>query len=101
MKRAVVGVLYVVLVAAIFGLSIGAIYALVLPKFFQGPGRGMLAPLFVGIIIATLIGGYVGYRVPTTGRPSTKIGVGFCYAAAVAGIVSYLSIFIILNTRGS
>src|SRR4051794_18599878 len=99
MRRAIVGVLCVVISAAIFGFSIGAAYALVLPKFFQGPGWGTLAPLLLGIMIATLIGGYIGYRLPITAKPSTKVGCGFCYAAAAAGLVSYLSFFIILNTR--
>jgi hypothetical protein len=101
-KRALLRVVCIVEVAAIFGFLIGALFALVLPKFFQGPGWGTLAPLIAGIIMATLIGGYIGYRVPTTGRPSIRIGIGLCYAAAgAAGIVSYLSIFIILNTHGS
>jgi hypothetical protein len=101
MRRATFGVLWGVIVAAIFGLSIGAVYATVLPRFFPGPGWGTHAPLFLGIMIASLIGGYIGYRVPTTEKLSTKVCFGFCYAAVVVGLVSYLSLFIILNTRGS
>ena len=98
MKRATVGVFCIAIIAASFTVSIGAIYALALPK---GPGWGVHAPLFLGIMIATSLGGYVGYRVPRTEKPLTKVGFGFAYAAVVAVLVSYLSLLIILNTRGS
>jgi uncharacterized membrane protein len=100
-KRALLGVLCVVIVAVTFDSSIGVVYALFLPKIYPATGWGTHAPFLFGIMIATVIGGYIGYRVPATEKPLTKVGVGFCYAAAVAGLVSYLSIFIILNTRGS
>jgi hypothetical protein len=101
MKKAVSAILWALIVVAIFGASIGAVYAFVLPKFFPGPGWGTYSPLILGIIVATLIGGYIGYRVPATDKLSIKVSCGFCYAAAVAGLVSYVSLFIILNTRGS
>lgn len=89
------------IIVAIFGVSIGAVYAYVLPKFFPGPGWGTHLPLYLGIIIATTIGGYIGYRVPATDKLWIKVSFGFCYASVVAALVSYLSLFIILNTRGS
>jgi hypothetical protein len=101
MKQVAFGALWALLVVAIFGVSIGAIYAVVLPRFFPGPGWGTHLPLILGILVATLIGGYIGYRVPATGKLPVKISVGVCYAVVVAGLVSYVSLFIILNTRGS
>ena len=101
MKKAALGALWALIVVAIFGVSIGAIYAVVLPRFFPGPGWGTHAPLIGGITIATLIGGYIGYRVPVTGKLLVKISVGVGYAVVVASLVSYVSLFIILNTRGS
>jgi hypothetical protein len=93
-------VLYVLSIAVVFGVTIGAIYALVLPAFFPGPGWGTYLPLQLGIVIAALIGGYIGYRVPTASSLWAKIGCGFCYAAVVAILVSFLSLLIIVNTRG-
>ena len=88
-----------VIVASTFGVAIGAVYAIVLPRFF--PGWRTPAPWLLGIFFATLIGAYIGYRVPETEKRSTKIGFGLGYAVAVAGLVSYLSLFVILNNRGS
>jgi hypothetical protein len=93
--------LLALIIVAFFSASIGAVYVYVLPKFFPGPGWGTYLPLILGIIIATLIGGYIGFRVPATDKLSIKVSFGFCYAAVVACLVSYLSLFIILNTRGS
>jgi hypothetical protein len=88
-------------VSVIFGVSIGAIYALVLPRFFPGPGWGTYWPLIVGITIATLIGGCIGYRVLRAERLVVKMAVGFCYGCVTVILVSYLSLVIILNSRGS
>ena len=101
MKKAAFGALWALFVIVIFGVSIGAIYALVLPRFFPGLGWGTYSPLIGGIAIATLIGGYIGYRVPATGKLPVKISVGVGYAVVVASLVSYVSLFIIHNTRGS
>jgi hypothetical protein len=101
MKKAAFGALWALLVVAVFGVSIGAVYALVLPRLFPGPGGGTASPLIVGIVIATLIGGYIGYRVTLSDKLSDKMSLGICYALVVAGLVTYLSLFIILNTRGS
>lgn len=100
MKKAFVSVLSALAVVVIFGVSIGAIYVLVLPRFFPGPGWGTYSPLILGILVATLLGGYVGYRTPTTEKLPVKIKFGFCYAAVTAALVSYLSLFIIVNIRG-
>lgn len=101
MPKVIVSLLSALAVSVTFGISIGAVYALVLPKFFPGPGWGTYSPLIWGIVTAALIGGYIGYRFAATEKLSVKIGLGFCYAAVTAVLVSYLSLFIILNTRGS
>ena len=101
MRRVVLAALLALIVVAVFGVSIGGVYAYVLPRFFPGPGWGSHLPLFLGIIIATLIGAYIGYRVPATDKLPIKVCSGFCYAVVVAALVSYLSLFIILNTRAS
>lgn len=93
--------LWALIVATIFGASIGAVYGLVLPKSFPGPGWGTFSPLVLGIIAAALIGGYIGYRVPATDKLSIKVGCGLGYAVAVAAFVFELSMVITLNTRGS
>lgn len=101
MKKIIFSVLLALIVVAIFATTIGVVYVFVLPKFFPAPGWGMHSPLILGIILATLIGGYIGYRVPSIDRLSVKISLGFCYAVVVFTLVSYLSLFIIVNTRGS
>ena len=101
MSKVGISLLSALAISVIFGVSIGATYALVLPRFFPGPGWGTFSPLSWGIAIATLICGYIGYRVSATARLSVKIGLGFCYAAVTTILVSYLSLFIILNTLGS
>ena len=101
MKKVAFGALWALIVAVIFGVSIGAFYVFVLPRFFPAPGWGTYSPLIVGIMIATLIGGFIGYRVPPTDKLRVKFSLGLCYATLVASLVSYLSLFIIVNTRGS
>ena len=91
----------ILIVVVVFGVTIGAIYALVLPAFYPRPGWGTYLPLQLGIVFAALIGGYIGYHVPTANKLPVKIILCFCYAAVVAILVSFLSLFIILNTRGS
>lgn len=101
MRRVMFALLLALIVVVVFGASIGAVYVYVLPKFFPGPGWGAYWPLFLGIIIATLIGGYIGYRVPATDKLSIQVWSGLCYAVVVGCLVSYASMVIILSTRGS
>ena len=101
MRRVMFALLLALIVVVIFGFSIGAVYVYVLPRFFPGHLWGTYLPLILGIIIATSIGGYIGYRVPTRDKLSIKVCSGLCYAVVVAALVSCLSLFIILNTRGS
>lgn len=101
MPKVVVCLLSALAVSVFFGASIGAIYVFVLPRIFPGPGWGTDSPLVWGIAIATLIGGCIGYRIATTERLLIKISLALCSAVVTAILVSYLSLFIILNTRGS
>jgi hypothetical protein len=89
----------VLILVVIFGSLIGVVYAFVLPAFSPGYGTKWIGIL--GVLIATLIGGYIGYHVPTANRLSVKVILCVCYAAVVAILVSFLSLYIILNTRGS
>ena len=86
-------------VVVIFTFLIGGLYGFVVPAFF--PNYKTYSILIVGVSIAALIGGYIGYRVPTSEMLLVKIGVGFCYAVVVTALVMFLSLFIILNVRGS
>jgi hypothetical protein len=86
-------------VVAIFGVLIGVVYAFFIPAFFPGYRTGWI--LNLGALAATLIGGYIGYHVPTASTLPVKITLGLCYAAVVAILVYFLSLFIILNIRGS
>ena len=86
-------------VAAIFGIVIGIVYAFVIPALFPGFRTSWILDL--GDLVATLIGGYIGYHVPSANTPLAKIILGFSYAAVTAILVYFLSLFIILNARGS
>ena len=92
--------LSVLIVVGVFGVTIGAVYAVVLPNFFPGHGWGTYLPLQLGIAVASLIGGYMGYRVQPAGKLWEKISLGFCFATVVAILVSFLSLLIIVNPRG-
>ena len=87
------------IVVAIFTGLIGGAYCIVIPIFFPTYKTAWI--LIFGIAIAALIGGYIGYQVPTGDTTLVKIGYGLCYATVVVLLVAYLSLYIILNVRGS
>lgn len=87
-------------VAAIFSTLTG----LVVPRFFPGTSFGPYSELdlSVGDVMASLVGGYVGYRGPMAGRTThSKLGIGFRSAVITAALTLFLSLFLILNTHGS
>lgn len=86
-------------VAGIFGVLIGVVYAYFLPVFFPGYRTGWI--LNLGVLVATLIGGIIGFREPSKSTLVSRIILGICYAAVVAILVYFVSLFIILNVRGS
>ena len=86
-------------VAAIFGIVIGVVYAFFLPAFFPGYRTGWI--LNLGVLLATAIGGYIGFYTSPVSATPVRITLGFCYASVMAIIVYFLSLFIILNVRGS
>ena len=82
-----------------FTVLIGGAYSVVIPVFFSDYKTYSI--LIVGTTIATLIGGYIGYKASLADTPLIKICVSFLYATVVAITVLLLSLFIILNVRGS
>jgi hypothetical protein len=84
---------------ATFGASTGAVYALFLPAFFPDYRTSWI--LILGILIPTTICGCLGYHAPKAGTTVVRSSVGLCYACVAAILVSFLSLFIILNIRGS
>lgn len=89
------------MVVALFGVLNGVVYVrYFLPPGFRDATYGTYLPLMASISVATLIGGFIGYRVPATSKLPVKISLGVCYAVVVASLVSYLSLFIIVNIRG-
>jgi uncharacterized membrane protein YedE/YeeE len=95
MKRIFVSFLWCAIAAAVFGAVTGAVYAFALPKLVAGP------PLFVGILLAASAGGFIGYRTPRVEKLSERLSFGLLYGVVAAFMSFYLSMFIILNTRGS
>jgi hypothetical protein len=88
----------VLFVAALFGVTIGVVYAFVIPALFPGFRTSWI--LNLGVLVAALIGGYIGYHVPTANTPLVKIILGFTYAAVTVILVYFLSLLIIVNVRG-
>jgi hypothetical protein len=86
-------------VVGAFGVSIGLVYAFFLPSVFPGYRTGWVSTL--GILAAALIGGYIGYHVPTAKTLSVQATLGICYGTVVAILVSLLSLFILANLRWS
>jgi hypothetical protein len=91
-------VLYILIVAVVFGVLVGVTYGFILPAFFSGYKTVWVG--IVGVSIATLIGGYLGYHVPTADKLPIRISAGCGFAALVAFSVIVLSWFILANTRG-
>jgi hypothetical protein len=89
----------VLVVAIIFSVLTGAVYAFVAPALLTVYESGWI--LYLGVLVATLIGGYIGYHVPTATTFLGRIILGFCYASVMAILVFFLTLFIIVNTRSS
>ncbi|HEY1256469.1 MAG TPA: hypothetical protein VGF01_16960 [Terracidiphilus sp.] len=98
MNTIVLRVVSVPIVVVVFGVLIGVTYAFILPAFF--PGYRTMWIGIVGVSIATLIGGYIGYHVPTADKLLTRISACCVAAAFVAFSIIVLSWFILANTRG-
>ena len=86
-------------IVAVFTAVIGGLYGFVIPAFF--PDYKTYSILIIGVGTAALFGGYIGYQFPTTDVLWTKVGIGFGCAIMVAILVTFLSLLIILNVRGS
>ena len=92
-------VISVLKVVAVVTVLIGGAYGIVIPLFI--PDYKTYSILIVGIAIAALFGGYIGFQIPTADVLLIKMSLGFCYAIATAIPVLLLSLLIILNVRGS
>ena len=85
--------------AAIISTLIITVYDFVIPTFFPGHKAGWV--LHLGVFLATLIGGYIGFYQANESRFSIRLTLGFCYAGVMAILVYVVSLFFILNVRGS
>lgn len=92
-------IISIIKVVAVFTALIGGVYGFVMPAFFADYKTYSI--LIIGIGIAALFGGYIGYQVLMDGALLSKIGLGICCATVVALLVTFLSLLIILNVRGS
>ena len=86
-------------VVVVFTALIGGVYGFVIPAFFADYKTYSI--LIIGVGTAALFGGYIGYQVLTDGTLLSKIGIGIGCATVVAILVTFLSLLIILNVRGS
>jgi|ERR1035441_1300150 hypothetical protein len=95
------GVLLSVLTVIVaLSVAVAALYVYVLPTYYPGPGWGTYLPLQLGVLLAMIIGGCIGYLAPKGGPLRIKIGAALGLAITVALFVSFLSMLIIVNTRG-
>jgi hypothetical protein len=85
-------------VAVLFGSATGSAYAFLLPAFFIGYKTAWI--LVTGVLVAALLGGYIGYRNAGGDSLSAKIGVSIAFGAVEVVLVTFLSLLIIVNTRG-
>jgi uncharacterized membrane protein (DUF441 family) len=96
--KGVWGPIYILAVAVLFSSATGSTYAFLLPAFFAGYKAGWI--LVMGVLVAALLGGYIGYRNADGDSLPAKIGVSIAYGAVEVVLVTFLSLLIILNTRG-
>ena len=91
-------VLYVLSIAVVFGVLVGVTYAFIIPAICPGYKTAWI--WIVGISIAMLISGYIGYHTPTADKLPIKISTCCGYAALTGFVVIALSWLIIANTIG-
>lgn len=101
MKRAVFALLLALVVTLVFGILNGLVYVkYFLPPGFRAATYSTYYPLVISTLVATLICGYIGYRVPTSDTLTVKIVSAMGYASVGAFLVFNLSMLIIVNCRG-
>ena len=86
-------------VIGVFTLLIGGIYGFVIPTFF--PTYKTYLILWVGVGSSALIGGYIAYHYTLTATTSVKYFSIVFSAVLVAVCVTYFSLWLILNVRGT
>lgn len=92
-------ILSLLTVVVVFTALIGGVYGFAIPAFFADYKTYSI--LIIGVGTAALFGGYIGYQILTDGTLLSKIGIGIGCATVVAILVTFLSLLIILNVRGS
>jgi hypothetical protein len=94
--------LFVKLIAIIVGFVavLSTVYIWVLPEIFHGYKTYSL--FAIGVIAAALLGGNYCYQIANVLASATsKVLLAFLGGFGVAALVSFLSLLIILNVRGS
>jgi len=96
-----IGVVLVKLAAVVaaFVMIISAIYVWVLPAIFHGYGTRWI--FIVGVIGASLLGGYDVYRSYTVEFGISRWLLASICAVVVGALVALFSLWIVLNVRGS
>ena len=90
--------LSILIIVVVFSVLIGLTYAFFLPHLF--PGYKTIWIGLLGVFVAAMTAGYIGYKDAVHKTLLVKIFVSFSYAAIVACFVIFLSWFIIANTYG-
>jgi hypothetical protein len=95
-KNSIISAIKVIVIST---LLISGAYVIFIPVL--APDYKTYYILAVGLAIAALIGGYIGYQAPENDISIIKIGFGFCYAIVTTTLVFLFSLIIILNIRGA
>jgi len=98
MNKTALSILSILIIVVVFGVLIGLTYAFFIPHFF--PGYKTVWIGLLGVFVAAMTAGYMGYQEPEHKKIPGRICFGFSYAAIVACLVILLSWFIIANTYG-
>ncbi len=79
-----------------FSFCISIIYRLILPVFFMGVATYIF--IIGGVILAMLFSGYLSYKYYADRVNESKYSKIFLYSIITAALVTFLSLFIMLNT---
>lgn len=99
MRTTVHNIYLLLLIVVIFTILIGGAYGFIIPTFFSDYKTYSI--LIIGIAVAALLAGYIGYQILANSTLLLKISIGISCAVAAAILVSFLALFIIINVRGS
>ena len=91
--------LFLFVFACLLGALVGSIYAFLIPAFLPGFKSGWIMGL--GALGSALLCGLTGIRSRETKPSLMAVVVGLLYAAVGVIVFYFVSLFIILNYRGS